>query len=288
MIDLHCHLLPEIDDGPTTVVAALALAQALVDDGVVHVVATPHVFPGRFENRRSSIADDFAAFRNLLRSADIPLGLSWAGEVRLTPEVLPLLARDEIPFLGTADGLRQMLLEMPDGQVPLGADRFAASLLRQRIRPVIAHPERNRAVMDNPDKLQPFVEMGCCVQLTAGSLVGQFGERAQATARELLDRGWVTAVASDAHNLAGRKPRMTDAAAWLTATYGAAVARELTLAAPARLCGLEVAADGSVRPRADAVPGPGGAPRPGAAPGPRRPVDATPAVVVSLNTRRGG
>ena len=83
MIDIHCHLLPGIDDGPPTLEAALALAQACVDDGITHTVVTPHVFPGRFENRRSSIEEDFDRFAATLCAARIPLGLSWAGEVRL-------------------------------------------------------------------------------------------------------------------------------------------------------------------------------------------------------------
>jgi protein-tyrosine phosphatase len=249
MIDLHCHLLPEIDDGPTSVDAALTLARGLVADGIRHVVVTPHVFPGRFENRRSNIAEEFEAFAELLRDTDIELGLTWAGEVRLTPEVLPLLTRGELPFLGEHAGWRHMLLEMPDGQVPLGADRFAAKLVNEGIRPVVAHPERNRAVMDNVDKLQPMLDAGCLVQVTAGSLVGQFGERAQTTAHELMDRGWVHVIASDAHNMAGRRPRMSDGCAWIAQHYGEETARELTLMGPARLCGLTVHADGRIAPR---------------------------------------
>ena len=216
MIDIHCHLLPGIDDGPPTVEAALALAQALVEDGITHVVVTPHVFPGRFENRRSSILEEHARFVVLLAEAKIELEVICAGEVRLTPEVLDLLALDELPFLGQVAQYRTLLLEMPDGQVPLGALNFVRYLLAHYVRPVIAHPERNRGVMASLDRLQPLIDEGCYVQVTAGSLVGQFGARAQAVAAELLERCWVQAVASDAHNLTGRRPRMRDAAQWIT------------------------------------------------------------------------
>ena len=242
MIDIHCHLLPGIDDGPPTLEAALALAQACVDDGITHTVVTPHVFPGRFENRRSSIEEDFDRFAATLCAARIPLGLSWAGEVRLTPEVLELPPRGELPFLGHVSGYHTLLLEMPDGQIPLGSDRFVQHMLARHVRPVLVHPERNRAVMEQPERLRPFVELGCYLQLTAGSLVGQFGGKAQATAQALLDEGWVHAVASDAHNLMGRRPRMRDAAAWLTQHYGAAAARQLTVLGPAGLCGQPQAA----------------------------------------------
>ena len=245
MIDIHCHLLPGIDDGPPTLEAALALARDLVLDGMSHVVCTPHVFPGRFENRSSSIEEDFARFTEVLESSGIPLALSWAGEVRLTPEVLDLLAMGEVPFLGESGGYRSMLLEMPDGQIPLGAERFTQRLLSLGVRPVIVHPERNRGVMERPEKLRSFVEDGCLLQLTAGSLVGQFGANAQRVAHSLVDKGWVHVVASDSHNLSGRRPRMTDAFSYLSRRWGEATARQLTLFAPAALCGVDLAAHGA-------------------------------------------
>jgi protein-tyrosine phosphatase len=260
VIDIHCHLLPGIDDGPPTVEAALALAQALVQDGVTQVVCTPHVFPGRYENWRSSIADEFVRFQAQLRDSGIPLQLHWGGEVRLTPEVLELLPRNELPFMGEIGGFRTLLLEMPDGQVPLGALNFVRHLLKHRVRPIVVHPERNRGVMEKPERLRPLIEEGCYVQVTAGSLVGGFGERAQAVAAELLTKGWVHAVASDAHNLAGRRPRMRDAADWLTKNYGASTTRELTLLGPAGLCSMNAAVNAPPvhgSPRAGARPGAG-------------------------------
>jgi protein-tyrosine phosphatase len=236
MIDIHCHLLPGIDDGPPTLEAALALAKALADDGITQVVTTPHVFPGRFENWRTSILEEHKRFTAHLRLSGIALELLCAGEVRLTPEALELLTRHELPFLGEVGGYRTLLLEMPDGQVPLGAMAFVQRLLQLRVKPVIVHPERNRGVMEKPERLRPFVDAGCFIQVTAGSLVGQFGARAQAVAVELIENGWVHAVASDAHNLTGRRPRMRDAAAWLTQHHGAVLSRQLTVLGPAGLC----------------------------------------------------
>lgn len=240
MIDIHCHLLPGIDDGPTTLEASLALAKELVRDGLSHVVCTPHVFPGRFENRRSNIQDEFERFSAVLDKSGIPLSIGWAGEVRLTAEVLDLLPKQEIPFLGELDGYRLMLLEMPDGQVPLGADRFTQRMLSLGIRPLIVHPERNRGVMERTERLRAFVEDGCFVQITAGSLVGQFGDNAKRAAHELVDNGWVHAIASDAHNLAGRRPRMRDAFSHVSQRWGAATAQRLMLYSPAAMCGVEL------------------------------------------------
>lgn len=251
MIDLHCHLLPGIDDGPATLEEALLLARALVADGITHVVATPHVFPGRYDNRRSGIAAEHARFVQALQTYQIPLSTSFAGEVRLTPEALDLLAQGELPFLaGDAAGQsgvpKALLLELPDGQVPLGADRFCMALVRQGITPVIAHPERNRGVMERPERMRPFVDVGCQLQLTAASVVGEFGSRAQATALHLLDQGWVQVLASDSHNLRGRAPRMGAARDWLAQHYGEATSRQLTVQGPARLTAQVLAEPGPV------------------------------------------
>ena len=248
MIDIHCHLLPGIDDGPSGAEASLALARALVADGVTQVVCTPHVFPGRYDNTRSGIARAQSRFSSLLEAAGIPLALLWAGEARLTPEILDLQAQGELPYLGQQGGFRHLLLEMPDGQVPLGAVAFVRRLLAAKVRPVIVHPERNRGLMETPDRLREFIDLGCRVQLTAGSLVGQFGPRAQAVAAEYVEKGWVHAVASDAHNLGGRQPRMRDAAAWLTQQGGAELARCLTVDGPAALIADNAAANADVKP----------------------------------------
>ena len=236
MFDIHCHLLPGIDDGPRTMPDAIALARALVDDGVTHVMATPHVFPGVWENRRSTIGTVHTQLIEQLWLAGIDLDVRWAGEVRLTDEVLGLLERDELPFLGVHKGFRLMLLEMPDALIPMGAERFCSELFRRQVRPVIVHPERNKAIMENPARLQPFVEAGCYVQVTAGSVIGQFGARAQAAAIYMLKRRWVSAVASDAHNLSGRRPRMGAARAWLTEHLGEKEARRLTWGGPQAMC----------------------------------------------------
>ncbi|MBQ0943131.1 hypothetical protein KAK07_07265 [Ideonella sp. 4Y16] len=240
MIDLHCHVLPGIDDGPATVEDALALARAMVADGIEQAVATPHVFPGRFDNTRATIAPVHAAFCERLAQEGIALRLHVAGELRLSAELLDRLGSGELPCLNQTDAARPraMLLEMPDGQVPLGTDRLCLALTRQGITPLIAHPERNRGVMERLDRIHPLLDAGCQLQLTAGSLVGDFGERACDTAWALLELGGVSAVASDAHNLRGRSPRMGAARELLTQELGAQRAWQLLVAGPARLCGL--------------------------------------------------
>ena len=235
MIDLHCHYLPGIDDGAENLQEALGLARAAVADGITHAAMTPHVHAGVFENRASGIRLAVEAFRIELAKARIPLQISAGGEVRIGPEIMDLLAADEIPFLGTLKGQRVMLLEMPHGQMPVGAERLTAWLIKQNVRPLIAHPERNKDVMRNLAKLDPFIDQGCLLQVTAGSLIGRFGDVAERRARELLDRGDIFVVATDAHNLENRPPLMGPARAFLIAEAGDEVAEALTRGNPRSL-----------------------------------------------------
>lgn len=237
MIDLHCHYLPGIDDGAQTLDEALALARAAVADGITHAVMTPHVHIGVFENRAAGIAAAAAAFRAALSQYGIDLTISAGGEVRIGAELIELLGEGELPFLGRLGSERVMLLEFPHGQVPVGAERFTAWLRRQGVLPLIAHPERNKDVMRDLARLDPFIEQGCLLQVTAGSLIGNFGNLAQRRARELLDRGDIFAVATDAHNLANRPPVLTAARAFVAAAAGEVTAAALTYGNPLALLG---------------------------------------------------
>src|SRR6202140_3343635 len=175
MIDLHCHFLPGIDDGAQNLADGLALAQAAVADGITYSVMTPHIHPGRYENTRSSIEAAFKDFRLALRKARVPLHIGMAAEVRLSPDIVALLSENEGPFLGELDGYRIILLEFEHTQITPGADKLVEWLLKHKIRPLIAHPERTQDVIRDLTKIEPFVEMGCFLQITAGGRGGGFG-----------------------------------------------------------------------------------------------------------------
>jgi protein-tyrosine phosphatase len=216
VIDLHCHLLPGIDDGPESLDEALEMARIAVTNGITEAHVTPHLHPGRWENDRAKIEAAVAAYRAALAAAGIPLKVGFAAEVRLDYEILPLIEADRVPFLGTLEGYRVMLLEFPHSHVPVGADKFVAWLLTHNIRPMIAHPERNKDLMRDPTRLEPFVEQGCLLQVTADAVAGGFGPLSAQRAREFLERGWVSVLASDAHDTTDRPPRIApgrDAAA---------------------------------------------------------------------------
>ncbi len=208
VIDLHCHLLPGIDDGPATLEGALDLARLSVANGITTAVATPHIQPGLYNNSRESIEEVYKHFREVLETEQIPLELGMAAEVRVSPEVLPMIAADQVPFLGEYEGYKLILLEFPHGTIPPGSDKMVNWLLARNIRPVIAHPERNRDVIRKLEKMAPFIEQGCLLQLTAGSVAGCFGPQVQQRTFQMLEAGWVTLLASDTHNRAHRPPEL--------------------------------------------------------------------------------
>lgn len=238
MIDIHCHVLPGLDDGPRDFEQAIALLEALSDDGVEHIIVTPHVYTGHFDNDSAGIAAAFNAFRAQVPPALAILLGHWAAEVRLDEHVPALLRAGKLPLLSGAGGYKTVLLELPDTHIPVGTEKLIEFLLTQDIHPVIAHPERNKAIRENPSKAKALVDLGCAMQLTAGALLGDFGLTVSRSAHHLVDAGLVHAVASDAHNLNGRRPRMGAARDYIQQRWGAAEAKQLTYSGPGWLCGM--------------------------------------------------
>lgn len=206
MIDLHNHLLPGIDDGAPDLAAALDLARMAVADGITHLVCTPHMHPGRYDNTPETIEAARRVFVSGLQEAGIALSVAAAAEVRFGMELMLGIEKGTIPFLGEWQGSKVMLLEFPHGEIPFGAERLTAWLRARKVTPMIAHPERNKGIMRSPSRLKDFLNQGCLLQVTAASVAGGFGPAAQAIAHELLEQGKVTILASDAHNAQHRPP----------------------------------------------------------------------------------
>lgn len=206
MYDLHCHFLPGIDDGAENDAQALALARAAVAGGITHSVLTPHFHPGRYDNALADVRARGAAFRALLAQHGVPLSIGVAGEVRAGPEVMELAALGELPLLGDWKGMPVVLLEFPHGQLPIGSEKLVAWLVRNGVRPIVAHPERNKDILRDLERVAPLIAEGALLQVTADAVSGGFGPLARQRAVELLERGWVTILASDAHNLEHRPP----------------------------------------------------------------------------------
>lgn len=235
MIDLHNHLLPGIDDGPATLEESLQLAHIAVSDGISHMVVTPHIHPGRYENQIATIEPVLQQLRAALVEQAIPLTLSMGAELRISAEMISMIPAGKIPFLGEWEGKKVLLLELPHSHIPPGSDKLIGWLKAQNIIPMIAHPERNKEIINNIDKINPFIEQGCLLQVTAMSVAGQFGEKPFEIAKELLIRGWVTVMATDAHNISHRPPILTDGLTAATQMIGAEAAQRLVKETPEQI-----------------------------------------------------
>lgn len=206
MIDLHCHLLPGIDDGAKDLKESLTLARMAYAKGIKKIIVTPHIHSGRYDNNANNIHPVFLNFKQALEEHHIPLQVGMGAEVRIGPEIPSMLEQNLIPFLGTFDGYSILLLELPYNQIPLGSENMVSWLLERNIRPLIAHPERNSEIVSNLKKVQHFVKLGCWLQVTSSSVTGRFGKKVQLCAQQLLEHGWVNVLATDAHNIEFRPP----------------------------------------------------------------------------------
>jgi protein-tyrosine phosphatase len=232
MIDLHNHLLPGIDDGAPNLETSLALARVAVEEGITHLVCTPHIHPGRFDNSPKIIQDALAFFRQGLEKEGIALTVSAAAEVHYGLELMEDIPQGRVPFLGQWGEMQVLLLEFPHGYIPLGADRLTKWMIDRKVLPLIAHPERNKGIMRDLNKLTPFLNQGCLLQVTADSVAGRFGEACQSVAHHLLREDVVTILASDAHNLDHRPPSLNAGVQAAAAIVGESRAQDLVRATP--------------------------------------------------------
>lgn len=228
MIDLHCHVLAGIDDGPATIEDSLALARAAAAAGTRTIVATPHV-SWHYQNTAEGVGRAVTELNRRLVAEGLDLEVLAGAEIAVTrifdipPEELSQLTLAgggwllvEPPFTPAATGLESMLLE-----------------LRRRGHPIVlAHPERCPTFHRNPEMLETVLRAGALASITAGSLVGQFGERPRRFALDLLQRGMAHNVASDAHDVVVRAPSMAEEieraglgplSDWLTCAVPAAI-----------------------------------------------------------------
>ena len=206
MIDIHSHLLPGIDDGCQTIEESLELSRYAVENGITHSILTPHIHIGRYENNINTIFNEFNLLKNSLSEKKILLHIGFAAEVRIGFEIIEMIQKNLIPFLGTVGKHRYLLLEMPHSHIPPGYNNLIEWLINNQVIPVIAHPERNKELQRNPKKAQELINLGCLFQLTSASISGKFGPYCQQASNDFLDNNWVTFVASDAHNFNNRPP----------------------------------------------------------------------------------
>ncbi len=204
MIDIHCHLLPGIDDGPRTWEDSLDLCRAMVDDGITHATTTPHLIDGVYENTSAVVQPLLLELRQRLEAAGVSLQLDAAAEIDISSRFVSA----DAPDIPTLSG-HGVLLEMPVSVVPHSMAQILFGVRARGYVPILAHPERNQLVQDKPDLVLEWVQAGAALQLDAESMLGIWGRGAERCAIRLLELGVVSALASDAHSTTRRPPRMT-------------------------------------------------------------------------------
>ena len=204
MIDLHCHILPGVDDGAPDLATSVEMARVAAADGVDTMVATPHIREDHpFD--RASIPALVAEVNAALEAAGVGVRVLPGGELAVS-EVLEL-GDDELSALSLGGG-GWVLVESPYTHA---ADMLENNLFDLQLRGfgvILAHPERSPSLMSDPDRLARMVERGILCSVTAGSMEGRFGRTVRRAAVEMLKRGLVHDVASDAHDPDGRTPAL--------------------------------------------------------------------------------
>lgn len=224
MIDLHCHILPGIDDGAKNIEDSLDMARKAVSEGITHILATPHYKNGHWDNEKKDILILVDELQQELDARDIPLTIFPGQEVRINGELFEELGEDKIQFIDESN--QYVLIEFPTPAIPAYTESLFFELQKMSITPIIVHPERNREVLKDPNVLLPFIEKGVLAQLTAASYTGGFGKSIQKLSKQLIEANLVHFIASDAHNISSRSFYMKEAFQMLEKEFGRAKCEE--------------------------------------------------------------
>ena len=229
MIDLHCHMLPGIDDGAPDLAVSLAMARMAAADGITTIACTPHIYPGLYENTAAGIAKAIDALRSALSEAGIALELTIGADTHLTPDLVEGLHSGRIPTLG---GSRYFLFEPPHHVEPPRFEDSVFAVMAAGYVPVITHPERLTWIEDRYAVFPRLARAGAWMQITAGSVTGRFGRRPRYWAERMLDEGIVHILATDSHHVDRRPPLLAEARAAAAQRLGAEEATHLVLTRP--------------------------------------------------------
>jgi protein-tyrosine phosphatase len=228
MIDIHSHILPEVDDGSHSLEESLEMCRMSARDGIHTIIATPHAHDHVHETHspaflRSKV-DELNAL--LQGSPKIEIGC----ELRFTHEVVRnVCEKKSAPTLASGP---YVLVEFPHAVVPPGSERALFELMSHQIRPIIAHPERNMMLMSQPERFYELVEAGVLGQADTGSFTGQFGTKVQKAAEIMLENGLLHFIASDCHNTRNRLPGMSAAVAVIAEMVGEDYANAMSKSNP--------------------------------------------------------
>lgn len=203
--DIHCHLLPDIDDGARSWQESLAMAQMAAGDGIGTIIATPHQLGSFVHNHGETIRARTAELQRMLDQRNIPLSILPGADVRIEAGMVARIGKGEVLTLG--DLGKHVLLELPH-ELYFPLDEVLNDLARAGLCGILSHPERNQGLLKQPQLIEPLIEQGCLMQVTCGSLMGTFGAGPQQMAEWMVQQGLVHFMATDAHGSSSRRPLM--------------------------------------------------------------------------------
>jgi len=209
MIDLHIHVLPGLDDGPSELDDAVRMCRMCEQEGILTLVATPHVIPGLYETTRDRVLAAIASLQGALRAESSSVRVLPGADIRVEPDLLSGLISKRICTI--ADNGVYVLLEVPETVAGLELVRLVSGLRTKGLRPIVSHPERSRGFQADVRLLYNLVHSDVLLQLTAASLLGSFGKEVMDFSKRLLEHGLVHILASDAHSPTERPPGLAKA-----------------------------------------------------------------------------
>jgi protein-tyrosine phosphatase len=204
MIDIHCHILPGLDDGSSSIEESVEMAEQAWEQGITDIIATPHVIlDADNAPTREAILKKVQLINGELEDRSISVRIHSGAELFVDSLIPSLFDKSEVSTL--ADGGKYVMMELPLGGIPLYLQSIIFGLTTRGVTPVIAHPERNWQVSEDPNILLNLIHKGCLAQANAGSFSGVFGSRTIKTVRILLEHNMLHFIGSDAHNCTSRK-----------------------------------------------------------------------------------
>ena len=231
MIDIHHHLLFGLDDGPRDIETSLGMARMSMQNGVTHIVCTPHsseqyAFDPEKNRERLAMIQERLIQEQLGDGLTLALGCDFH---LMYDNIEDAVAH---PEKYSINGKNYLLVEFPNQSISHHMTEIFFQLSLAGLTSIITHPERNPVLVRTPERLAEWIRAGCYVQVTAASLTGRFGKTAQQVSHRMLSQNWVHFVATDAHDLASRPPKLREAYDLIAGKYGAETAQRLCVDNP--------------------------------------------------------
>lgn len=233
MIDIHTHILPDVDDGPQTVEEAIEIARQASEEGVKVIVATPHIIEVPSEREWLKITETFHCLREILNLQKIDIDIILGAELFVSLSFPKAIKQNKALTINGRN--KYVLLEFPMQEIPSFTEQCMYEFLIQGIVPIIAHPERCLEIQENNSRVHDLVKRGALTQMNAGSLLGRYGKKAKKTAQDLLAKNLIHIIGSDTHSVSNGSYILSQGVKMASKVIGKARANELIRLIPEKI-----------------------------------------------------